>query len=253
MSNVVLDLFSGTGSATKAFAEDTSWEAFRVEKDPEVVEEYGAELQSDILKVEPTDLPEADVVWASPPCTDFSIACCYQKWTQNKLPKSKSVSASVRLVYRTLWLIQEIEPDYWFLENPRGMMRRIMPFEPEGTVTYCQYGFDYMKPTDLYGDHPPSMVYRRCKPMDTCHLHNPSSRDGKYSGVFRDRTRRTNRMDNRQDTVKLERRSAFHQKTSGQATDVRSRVPFELSKEIKESVENPGQSQRQMNLENLHQ
>jgi len=244
----VVDLFSGTGSATAAFADSDDWSVFRVEGDPEIVDAYGAELQADILKLELGDLPDADVVWASPPCTDFSIACCHKKWTKDKLPQVKSVAESVRLVYRTLWLIQELDPDWWFLENPRGMLRNVMPFPPEGTVTYCQYGFDYMKPTDLFGKHPPSMEYRQCKPMDTCHLHNPSSRNGEYSGEFRDATRRANRMDERADTTKIEQRSAFQQRKSGDATDVCGRVPYELSAEVLEAVENPGTPAQQVSV-----
>lgn len=234
-SNKVIDLFSGTASATAAFEESSDWEVFRVEKDPELVEEYGAELQADVLEVSPGDLPDPDVVWASPPCTDFSIACAHKKWTEDKLPRESSVAHSVKLVYRTLWLVNELSPDYWFLENPRGMLRNVMPFGPEGTVTYCQYGFDWMKPTDLYGEHPESMTYRSCRNMDNCHLHNPSSRDGEYSGEFRDKT---------------ESVSAFHQSTSG-GSELRARVPFDLSKAVLESVKNPGSSMRQSSVKEV--
>lgn len=243
LTKFALDLFSGTGSATEAFEEHENWEVFRVEKDPDLVDKYGAELQADILELKPGDLPDPDFIWASPPCTDFSIACCYRKWTSEKLPKAKSVAGSVKLVYHTLWLIQEVDPEYWFLENPQGMLRNVMPFQPEGTVTYCQYGTEYMKPTDLYGNHPASMMYRRCSPSDICHVHNPRG-----EGEFRDRTKRAVDMDQTQDSVKLEQRSTFQQQTSGSNPEVRARVPRELSDAILKAVENPGKKQRQVTL-----
>lgn len=99
------------------------------------------------------DLPAVDVVLASPPCTDFSLACMVQKWDIEEarrpryLPKWESIAESVQIVFRTLWLIQELQPDYWFLENPRwGALRQIIG-EPAGTVHYCQYGSEFKKPT----------------------------------------------------------------------------------------------------------
>lgn len=41
-------------------------------------------------------------------------------------------------------------PEWWWLENPRGRMRRYLD-EPTGSITLCQYGYDWQKPTDLWG------------------------------------------------------------------------------------------------------
>ena len=35
---------------------------------------------------------------------------------------------------------------------------------PQATVSYCQYGSKYMKPTDLWGRLPPSFVPKMCRP-----------------------------------------------------------------------------------------
>lgn len=55
-----------------------------------------------------------------------------------------------------LEMIKELQPKYWFIENPRGGLRkmRFMQGLPRYTVTYCQYGDTRMKPTDIFTNHP---------------------------------------------------------------------------------------------------
>jgi len=77
-----------------------------------------------------------------------------------------------------------------------------------------------------------------------CHVHNPRG-----EGEFRDRTMRAADMDQTQDSVKLEQRSAFQQQTSGSNPEVRARVPKKLSDAILNAVKNPGKKQRQVTLE----
>lgn len=118
------------------------------------------------------------MVWASPPCKKFSVAAIGHSWMKfngNYYPESEEVIQSVKLVKHTIELIQELDPEYWFVENPRGMLRNILgkPEESEyggGTVTYCQYGDDRMKPTDLWGNHPDSLEYKSCSNGDDCHV-----------------------------------------------------------------------------------
>ena len=51
-----------------------------------------------------------------------------------------------------LKLIEELQPKYYFIENPRGGMRKMewMKGLPRYTVTYCEYGDNRMKPTDIW-------------------------------------------------------------------------------------------------------
>ena len=38
----------------------------------------------------------------------------------------------------------------YFIENPRARMRWFMEDYPRYTVCYCKYGFNRMKPTDIW-------------------------------------------------------------------------------------------------------
>lgn len=76
-----------------------------------------------------------------------------------------------KMIRDTLRLIDELRPRYWFIENPRGGLRK-MPFMrelPRYTVTYCQYGDTRMKPTDLWTNHPAPRFKPVCHNGATCH------------------------------------------------------------------------------------
>ena len=164
---VVLDLFAGVGGFSAAFAESPDWDVVTVELNKDLP----ANIHADVMDLRPADLPNADVVLASPPCTMFSTAGNHDKWDHaEKQPIAPESREHVALVHHTIGLIHALTPDYWFVENPTGRMRWVLG-QPTATVTYCQYGRDNQKPTDLWGSHPP-MSYRRCRAGEACHVAN---------------------------------------------------------------------------------
>jgi hypothetical protein len=68
-------------------------------------------------------------------------------------------------------LIKELNPKYWFIENPVGGLRKMdfMQELPRYTVTYCQYGERRQKPTDLWTNHPSPKFKEPCKRGMPCH------------------------------------------------------------------------------------
>ena len=170
----VIELFAGTMSIWKV-AKALWHEVFSSDNDPQFKTDYTV----DVMEFDTDKVPFIpDVIWASPPCTAFSIAACYHHWHPWYVPKTEGAILWQKMVIQTLNLIDYYKvhnPNLiWFIENPRGMLRK-MPFMewlPRKTVTYCQYWDTRMKPTDLWtnSDWTPRPM---CKNWDPCHVAAP--------------------------------------------------------------------------------
>ena len=171
----LLELFSGTESISKVFRSH-GWECFTVEHRAK----FDPDWCVDILDFS-TNLP-FDVVWASPPCTCFSVASIGSSWCGNYHPKRVETALGMAYVLKTLEIIKEVKPKYWFIENPRGVLRKMgfmqdLPIRQ--TVTYCQYGDTRMKPTDIWTNCDVWKPRPACKNGMSCHVSAPrGSRTG---------------------------------------------------------------------------
>lgn len=142
----VLELFSGTESFSKV-ARDRGHQTFTVDKE----KKFNPNLTKDLWDVELGDIPfKPDVIWASPPCTHFSIAT-HRYWA-NRKPSIQSMQ-SFNLILRTLSLIMRLNPRFWILENPKSRLRWLLG-NPPNTVYYGSYDHPVLKPTDLWGFYP---------------------------------------------------------------------------------------------------
>ena len=182
----VLELFAGTRSIGKAF-EARGHEAFSIEWDKQF---ENIDLYADIMTVTADQIIKEfgrpDVIWASPDCTTFSVAAISHHRrknpeTGNLDPVSDYAKFCDALDQHCLRLILALSPKYWFIENPRGGMRKMtwMQGLPRYTVTYCKYELDKpveerrMKPTDIWTNHPDPKFKPICKNGDPCHASAP--------------------------------------------------------------------------------
>jgi site-specific DNA-cytosine methylase len=181
-----LELFAGTRSVSKAF-EAAGHEVFSVEWDKNFED---IDLYADILTVTADQIIEKfgkpDVIWASPDCTTFSIAAISHHRrknpeTGNLDPVSEYAKFCDKVDQHVLDLIRDLKPKFYFIENPRGGMRKMewMQGLPRHTVTYCQYELDKpvserrKKPTDIWTNHPDPEFKPMCKNGDPCHAAAP--------------------------------------------------------------------------------
>lgn len=170
----VLELFAGSRSVGKV-ADQLGWEVFS--SDFEAFE--GIDYQIDILKFDVSKVPfKPDIIWASPPCTGFSVAAIGRNWEKTEtdaIPKTDTARLGIELVKKTIEIIDHFQPQYFFIENPRGMLRKleiVQRFKRQG-VTYCQYGDDRMKPTDIWTNSDKWIPRPMCKNGDSCHISAP--------------------------------------------------------------------------------
>lgn len=180
----ILELFCGTKSFSK-IAKRRGHEILTVDNDPQ----HNADITKDILEVTSQDIldkfGQVDVVWASPPCTTFSVASIYRYWENGK-PKNEKTLLGIRIVQKTIQLIQELQPKFWIIENPRGMLRKqdFMQSLPRSTVTYCQYGHKVQKPTDLWNNISSWKPKAMCKPGSSCHERSSRGAKRGLQGIY---------------------------------------------------------------------
>ena len=175
----VLELFAGTRSIGKSF-EKKGHKVFSVEWDKQ---HENIDLYIDIndltseMVIEKFGKP--DIIWASPDCTTYSIAGIshhrIKEESGNLKPISDKAKFSDETIKHVLDLIRELKPKYFFIENPRGGLRKMefMQDINKYTVTYCQYGDFRMKPTDIFTNHSKPNFKPMCKNGDPCHVSAP--------------------------------------------------------------------------------
>lgn len=133
---IILDLCGGTGAWSRPYAE--AGYDVRVITLPD----------HDVFDYSPP--PEGvHGILAAPTCTMFSLAR-----TTAKTPRD--FRAGMRLVNRCMEIIHECryagDLKFWALENPTAYLRQFLG-KPPLTFDPCDYGDDYTKKTDLWGNY----------------------------------------------------------------------------------------------------
>tara|TARA_R110002020_G_scaffold312298_1_gene527791 strand:+ start:711 stop:1352 length:642 start_codon:yes stop_codon:yes gene_type:complete len=169
----VLELFSGTGSVGKV-CKELGWEVVSLDID----KNNNPDICSDILDWTP---PEEffDVIWASPPCHTFSLLRKSWIGRQNKTFGNKTITREMLhkdmiqnglpILHKTLDVIAELNPTYWFIENPfSSEMKNYIDATPY-MVDYCRYSnWGYKKRTNIWTnleDFEPKLCNKQCGNM----------------------------------------------------------------------------------------
>jgi hypothetical protein len=142
----LLNLFSGTDSVGEAFRA-AGWDTVSIDIAPT----GPCDIVADLLLLDPLDVSEAhgpfDAIWASPPCTEYSIARTVAR-------RPRDLDGADRLVRRAREFIDAIQPRWWWLENPyTGLLKSrpvVADLGPPIKVDYCCFGAPYRKRTALW-------------------------------------------------------------------------------------------------------
>jgi site-specific DNA-cytosine methylase len=183
----VLELFAGSRSISKA-AESLGYNVFS----SDINNFDNIDYVVDIFDFDIKKIPFVpDIIWASPPCTYFSVASIGKHWNKNHTPKTDKAELGVLIICQTLAIINKINPKYWYIENPRGKLRKlnIVKGLPRTTIWYCKYGDTRAKPTDIWTNNLRSVFNPTgWTPRPECHngnknCHHESAPRGSQTGT----------------------------------------------------------------------
>ncbi|MFM7978102.1 MAG: hypothetical protein ACKPKO_02205, partial [Candidatus Fonsibacter sp.] len=126
-----------------------------------------------------------DVVWASPPCTEYNIAMTTDV---RKIVEANKISQ------RTIDIICYFDPKNWIIENPQTGRLKEQEFItdlPFTDVDYCKYGMPYRNRTRLWNNvecwDPRQLCQKDCDSMsdnrrrhkETAQRRPPDGREGR--------------------------------------------------------------------------
>jgi hypothetical protein len=156
--NIFIDLFSGLGGASAAFERAPNWHVIKIDNNPELLEHNRGMWLYDISDTQevinaihsycnPFDA-EKLVVWASPPCNQFSWA------RADRMGGQTADEFDLTLLESTRQIIEDLAPDYWVIENVHGA-KPIFNEELEAAPT------QEIGPVILWGDFPLIPIHDR--------------------------------------------------------------------------------------------
>ena len=158
----VLELFCGTKSIGKC-CDELGWESISVDLEPKFNPTHLCNIMDFDYKQYPKNY--FDIVWASPPCTEYSKA---------KSQGIRDIKGSNKIVLKTIEIINYFNCEYWFIENPQTSLLKNQQFMKQMEIDYyyydgdyCRYGFPYRKRTRIwtnkkYDDYPLKLCDKNC-------------------------------------------------------------------------------------------
>lgn len=163
----VVDLFCGPGGLSEGLRQAGCDTVFALDYDKRAVESFAANhpeavvVHGDIRNLDPSSLPDCDIIVGGPPCIEFSTS---KGGRANILDGLELVQAYLRVVHY-------VQPRWWIMEN----IPRITKFLPEtiplswigidddgtltipqrGTFNAAEYGVPQRRKRFLMGCYPP--------------------------------------------------------------------------------------------------
>jgi DNA (cytosine-5)-methyltransferase 1 len=117
-----VDFFSGAGGLTEGFHQQGVEVLYALDTWRLALESHRlnhprtAVVREDVLDVDLSDVPRADLVIGSPPCTQFSFA---------NRGGGGDIGLGMKFVLRFLRIVHDLQPRYWVMENVPRLMETL--------------------------------------------------------------------------------------------------------------------------------
>ena len=146
----VIDLFCGAGGFSEGFRRAGFKIILGIDKEPRMLAAFranhlGTEVwERDVLTIDPSELPDADVIIGSPPCQPFSVA------SSKKDPEKGMI-----LVNWMLDAVRHKKPRFWVMENVPPVVKYLPNWIPVVKILNAvEYGVPQTRKRCFAGDYP---------------------------------------------------------------------------------------------------
>ena len=164
---LVLDLFCGTKSLKPIILEKGfEYVGLDIEK------KFNPEILTDFLEWDYQTFRIPDIIWASPDCSTFSMAARGTSFNSDRQPVSDKAKIHLKIIEKLKECINFFKnknPNLiYYIENPTARLSWFITEYPRYDVSYCQYGFDRMKPTTIWTNKE-GFTPKNCRRDPKCH------------------------------------------------------------------------------------
>jgi len=123
----MVDLFSGLGGASQAMVDSPGWHVCRIENNS-LLSEVPHTVMADVAIVAKSvhanpGFERLDLIWASPPCTDFSGGYMSPKSIASREIGLDNYKPDLDLMLAAKEIIDITKPKYWVIENVIGSIQ----------------------------------------------------------------------------------------------------------------------------------
>ncbi|MCJ7424744.1 DNA cytosine methyltransferase [Candidatus Bathyarchaeota archaeon] len=112
----MLDCFCGMGGVSDGFAlEGFDVTGIDIVDAPKMLGYKHKFIQADMATLKGEDFRGYDVIWGSPPCTDFSTASCPNKTRKGRKAPDPEIGLELIRAFRKF--VDDANPKFWLMEN----------------------------------------------------------------------------------------------------------------------------------------
>jgi site-specific DNA-cytosine methylase len=131
---VMIDLCCGLGGASQAFWDANDWLVLRIDNNEELLPYVKGLILTDVTDFENTtniinalmpDKVDKLVIWASPPCLEFSLG--FSGPRNQAYQRGEEFEPSFEIVEACIDIINHYQPHAWWMENVRGAITYFTP------------------------------------------------------------------------------------------------------------------------------
>lgn len=132
----ILDLYSGLGGASEAFYQ-AGHDVIRIDNNPLLEHIPNTKIADASFAYNYLSQEKFDLIWASPPCLEFSNAFNAPK--PKAAREGREFEPNLDEVKKAMNIIEFLEPRYWIIENVVGAIKDFEPLLGEPTQIIGAY------------------------------------------------------------------------------------------------------------------